>query len=172
VYTRLGERPEASFLVPSIADRCRPTSINFSHDLFSPPDRIGDGTDGGRHPSPAIVLRQSPGSEDAGGDQQNSLSSLVHGVRHPEARREPHAGFASGTRIVNIALQPLVVKLQAGFYRFRFLFAIRKRTGAMSKSGALGGCDRRPESTAGWCKRLCAGCEQWGGIRVGSGFSR
>src|ERR1017187_9428268 len=56
-FSRFPERGLVN--LPSDASSLRrPPPINFSHDLFSPPDRIGDGADGRGNPSPAVVLRQ------------------------------------------------------------------------------------------------------------------
>jgi hypothetical protein len=52
--------------------------INFLHDSFCPSDRIGDGAHRGRNPRSAVVLRELSCREDAGGDQQHALATLVH----------------------------------------------------------------------------------------------
>ena len=54
------------------------TPINLIHDLLSPADRIGDGAHRGRNPCSAVVLRELSCREDAGGDQQHALATLVH----------------------------------------------------------------------------------------------
>ena len=112
------------------------------------------------HPCPAFELRQSPGSENGGGDQQNTFATFVHGVRHLETRwstsRRPTVRYEP-ERSTPILTPSSGCKMEV--YHFRFLFAIGKCTGARGQIGALGGCDRRPEWTAGWYKKLWVGCE-------------
>jgi len=52
--------------------------INFFHYPFCPPDGIGNGAHRGRNPRPAVILRQLACREDAGGDQQHALATLIH----------------------------------------------------------------------------------------------
>src|SRR5690242_18962764 len=58
--------------------RHRVPPINFLHVPFCPADRIGDGSYSSRDACPAIVLREPTRCEDAGGDQQHALATLVH----------------------------------------------------------------------------------------------
>ena len=71
------------------------TPINLLHYPFCPPDTVGNGAHRGRNPRSTVVLRQLAGREDAGGDQQHALATLVHQsslafspfVRHSAAGR-------------------------------------------------------------------------------------
>ena len=52
--------------------------INLFHDPLCPPHGVGNGAYCGRNPCSAVVLRELPCREDAGGDQQHALATLVH----------------------------------------------------------------------------------------------
>jgi len=52
--------------------------VNFLHDAFRPPHRVGDGAHRGGNPRSAVVLRQFAGRQNRGGDQQHALSTFVH----------------------------------------------------------------------------------------------
>jgi hypothetical protein len=54
------------------------TPINLLHYPFRPPDRIGNGAYRGRNLCSAVILRQLPCREDAGGDQQHALAAFLH----------------------------------------------------------------------------------------------
>ena len=54
------------------------TPINLIHYPFCPPDRIGDGAHRGRNPCSTVVLSKLSRREDASGDQQHALATLVH----------------------------------------------------------------------------------------------
>jgi hypothetical protein len=52
--------------------------INLLHDPLCPADSIRYGSYGSRNPRSAVVLRQFSSRENAGGDQQHALATLVH----------------------------------------------------------------------------------------------
>jgi len=54
------------------------TPINLLHDPLSPTHGIRYGSYSGRNPRSAVVLRQLSCCENAGGDQQHALATLVH----------------------------------------------------------------------------------------------
>jgi len=54
------------------------TPINLFHDPLCPANSIRYGSYGSRNPRSAVVLRQSSGRQNRGGDQQHALPALIH----------------------------------------------------------------------------------------------
>src|SRR5208282_3316601 len=54
------------------------TSINLLHDPLCPAHRIGNSAHRGGNSRSTVVLSQFSGCEDAGGDQQHALATLIH----------------------------------------------------------------------------------------------
>jgi hypothetical protein len=55
----------------------RVTPINLLQYPFCPADSVSDGAHRGRNPRSAVVLRQLPCREDAGGDQQHAPPAMI-----------------------------------------------------------------------------------------------
>ncbi len=88
-------------------------------------------------------------------------SSMEFGIRRPAG--QPHADSVMNQSGQHRSSRHLVVGLQSGSLSCSLFVRHREMHWRKGQRGALAGCDRRPEWTAGWCKRLCADCGTVGG---------